>query len=119
MKPSAVLPLVPVKALVILRHAEGKTPDGVVYVQHHTEVVIHTDSKAAAGVTKMMGQSAPKLAEQGLGQVQLFFSALSCYVYRHPERIEALFAKTADAVGKSEPTLNAPSPRDRFAHSQG
>ena len=90
-KASTVLPLVPVKALVILRHSEGKTPAGIVYVQHHAEVVIHTDSKAAAGVTKLMGQSAPKLAEQGLGQLQLFFSALSCYVDRHPERVEKLF----------------------------
>lgn len=90
-KASALLPLVPVKALVILRHAEGKTPDGIAYMQHYAEVVIHTDSKAAAGVTKLMGQSAPKLAEQGLGQLQLFFSALSCYVDRHPERVEKLF----------------------------
>jgi hypothetical protein len=90
-KPSPVLPLVPVKALVILRFSEGKATDGVVMVQHHAEIVIHTDSRAAAGITKMMGQSAPKLAEQGLGQLQLFFSALSYYVDRHPERVEALF----------------------------
>jgi hypothetical protein len=90
-RPSPVLPLVPVKAMVILRSAEGKTPAGVVMVQHHAEVVIHTDSKAAAGVTKLMGQSAPKLAEQGLAQLQLFFSALSFYVDRHPEHVEKLF----------------------------
>ena len=90
-KASAVLPLVPVKALVILRHTEGKAADGSVIVQHHSEVVIHTDSKAAAAVTKLMGQSAPKVAEQGLGQLQVFFSALSCYLERHPERVEALF----------------------------
>ena len=90
-KASSVLPLVPVKALVILRHSEGKTSDGITYVQHHAEVVIHTDNKAAAGVTKLMGQAAPRLAEQGLGQLQLFFSALSCYVDRHPERIDTLF----------------------------
>jgi hypothetical protein len=90
-KASAVLPLVPVKALVVLRHAEGKMPDGNIVVQHQTDLVIHTDSKAAAGVTKLMGQTAPKLAEQGLSQLQLFFSALSCYVDRHPERVETLF----------------------------
>jgi hypothetical protein len=90
-KASTVLPLVPVKALVFLRHADGKMPDGNVVVQHQTEVVIHTDSKAAAAVTKLMGQSAPRLAEQGLSQLQLFFSALSCYVDRHPEHLEALF----------------------------
>lgn len=90
-KASAVFPLVPVKALVILRHAEGKLADGNVVVQHQSEIVIHTDSKAAAGVTKLMGQSAPRLAEQGLSQLQLFFSALSCYVDRHPEHVDSLF----------------------------
>jgi hypothetical protein len=90
-KASSVLPLVPVKALVVLRYTEGKTAEGASMVQHHSEVIIHTDSKAAAAVTKMMGQSAPKLAEQGLGQLQIFFSALSCYVDRHPERVDTLF----------------------------
>ena len=103
-KPSAVLPLIPVKALVILRYVEGKTADGIVVIQHHAEVVIHTDSKAAVGVTKLMGQSAPKLAEQGLGQLQLFFSALSGYVDRYPERVETLFreemATTSQALPK-------------------
>jgi hypothetical protein len=97
-KPSAVLPLVPVKALIILHHTDGKTPDGTVVVRHHAEVVIHTDSKAASTVTKMMGHSAPKLAEQGLGQLNLFFSALSCYLERHPERVEILFRPEGAAV---------------------
>ncbi|MBM3997392.1 MAG: hypothetical protein FJ303_25075 [Planctomycetes bacterium] len=90
-KPNAVLPLVPVKALIVLRYTEGKSPSGAALVQHHAEVMVHTDSKAAVAVTKLMGQSAPKLAEQGLGQLQLFFSALSCYVDRHPERVDTLF----------------------------
>jgi hypothetical protein len=90
-KASPVLPLVPVKALVVLRHADSKLGDGNVYVQHQTEILIHTDSKAAASVTKLMGQSAPKVAEQGLAQLQLFFSAMACYVDRHPDQIETLF----------------------------
>jgi hypothetical protein len=94
-KPSAVLPLVPVKALIVLHHSDGKSEDGTVVVHHHAEVVIHTDSKAAAAVTKMMGQSAPKLAEQGLGQLQLFYSALSRFIDLHPERVELLFRPEA------------------------
>lgn len=97
-KPSPVLPLVPVKALIVLHHADGKLPDGTVVVKHHAEVVIHTDSKAASAVTKLMGQSAPKLAEQGLGQLNLFFSALSCYLERHPERLEMLFRPEGETV---------------------
>jgi hypothetical protein len=90
-KPSPVLPVVPVKALVVVHHTDGKTPDGTIVVRHHAEVLIHTDSRAATTVTKMMGSSAPKLAEQGLSQLNLFFSALSCYLDRHPERVEILF----------------------------
>jgi len=90
-KGSAVLPLVPVKAIIVLRHSEAKTPDGQMVVHHQADVVIHTDSKVAAAATKLMGHSAPKLAEQGLGQLQLFFAALSCYLDRHPERVEKLF----------------------------
>jgi hypothetical protein len=90
-KPGAALPLVPVKALVILHSKETKTAEGIVMVSHQSSVVVHTDSKAASAVTKLMGQSAPKLAEQGLGQLQLFFSALSGYVGRHPDRVDMLF----------------------------
>lgn len=90
-KPNAVLPLVPVKAMILLRYTEGKLPDGSMVIQHHSEVVIHTDSKVANAATKLMGASAPKLAEQGLGQLQLFFSALACYLDRHPDRVETLF----------------------------
>jgi hypothetical protein len=90
-KGTAALPMVPVKALVVLRHTEGKSPEGKTIMQHQAEVILHTDSKAAALVTKMMGQSATRLTEQGLGQLQLFFSALSSYLERHPDRAEALF----------------------------
>jgi hypothetical protein len=94
-KPNAVLPLVPVKTLVILRYTETKTADGVVVIQHHSELVVHTDSRAAAAVTKMMGSSAPKLAEQGLEQLQFFFSALSRFLDRHPELVETIFREEA------------------------
>ncbi len=102
-KPSAVLPLVPVKALIILRHQESKMADGQTVMNHQAEVVIHTDSKAAAAVTKMMGQTAPKLAEQGLGQLQLFFAALSCFIERHPERVELLFRPEAGQAPAPNP----------------
>ncbi len=102
-KASAVLPLVPVKAMVVLRSSEAKSAEGIVTIQHHTEVVIHTDSKAATAVTKLMGQSAPKLAEQGLGQLQLFFSALSSYVDRYPERVDILFGPENKSTSQAMP----------------
>jgi hypothetical protein len=88
-----VMPLVPVKALVVLTHVPSKAPDGIVTVQHRTELFVQTDSKTAAALTKMLGTSANRVAEQGLAQLQLFFSALSWYLDRHPDRAEALLKK--------------------------
>jgi hypothetical protein len=89
-RPAPLLPLVPLKALVVLHHGEAKNAAGATVIEHHTDVFLQTDSKTAAAFTKMMGQSAPKLAEQGLGQLQLFFSGLSWYLQRHPEQVDAL-----------------------------
>ncbi len=89
-RPAPVLPLIPVKAVLVLHHDETKNADGLPVIRHHADVYLLTDSKAAAAVTKAMGQSAPKLAEQGLGQLQMFFSGLSWYLHRHPDRAEAL-----------------------------
>lgn len=84
------LPLVPVKALLVMRYGEAKNAEGKTVIEHHADLFLLTDSKTAAAFTKMLGQSAPRLAEQGLGQLQLFFSGLSWYLQRHPERAEVL-----------------------------
>ena len=89
-RPAPVLPLVPVKAVVVLRHNEAKNADGAAVIQHRSELFVLTDSKTAAAFTKLMGQSAPKLAEQGLGQLQIFFSGLTWYLDRHPDQIDQL-----------------------------
>ncbi len=89
-KPNTVLPLVPVKAVVVLRYGEVADIEGAANLQHRTEMYIHTDNKTAALVTKMMGPSAQRLAEQGLGQFQFFFSGLSFYLGRHPDQIQVL-----------------------------
>ena len=70
--------------------AEAKTADGKSAIQHHSDLFLLTESKSAAVLTKLMGQSASKLAEQGLGQLQLFFAGVSWYIHRHPEQAEEL-----------------------------
>jgi hypothetical protein len=89
-KPGPMLPLVPVKVVVVLRYHEVLMPDGKPGLKHQTEMAIHTDSKTALLVTKMLGPSAQRMAEQGLGQFQFFFGGLSFYVARHPEQATAL-----------------------------
>ncbi|GIW78498.1 MAG: hypothetical protein KatS3mg105_0305 [Gemmatales bacterium] len=49
-----------------------------------------TDSKAAALVTKVMGASADRLAEQAVAQMELFYSALVWYLYQNPDRAKEL-----------------------------
>lgn len=89
-KPGPLLPLVPVKVVVILHVKEIAMPDGKVGLQHHTDMSIHTDSKTALVVTKMLGPSAQRMAEQGLSQFQFFFGGLSYYLTRHPDQAVAL-----------------------------
>jgi hypothetical protein len=89
-RPAPALPLVPVKAVLVLRHEETRNSEGATAIQHRSQLFVLTDNKTAAAFTKMMGQSAPKLAEQGLGQLQVFFSGLSWYLDRHPDRADEL-----------------------------
>ncbi len=89
-RPGPMLPLVPVKAVVVLRHNDSKTADGALVMFHQSDVFVHTDSKTAAMMTRMLGPTANRVAEGGLGQLQLFFSGLSWYLDRHPDQAEAL-----------------------------
>jgi hypothetical protein len=89
-KPNNVMPLIPVKALLVIRHKALQKPDGATLVQHQADLYVHTDSKTAALVARMLGPSAHRVAEQGLGQLQLFFSGLSWYLDRHPDQAETL-----------------------------
>jgi len=98
--PGPVLPAVPLRAVVILRYAETSALSPLLEGQargrtlmfHQAEVFVQTDSQTAALVTKLLGSSAPKLAQQCIGQMEMFFSALAWYVERHPERAETLLS---------------------------
>jgi hypothetical protein len=89
-RPGPVLPLVPVQVVVVLRHSESKTADGAPVIHHQSDLFMHTDSKTAAMMARMLGPSANRLTESGLGQLQLFFSGLSWYLDRHPDQAETL-----------------------------
>ncbi|CAN5219115.1 hypothetical protein BH10PLA2_BH10PLA2_09890 [soil metagenome] len=83
-------PLVPVQAVLVLRHGNMAEKDGHSLLMHQTEVFVQTDSRAAALAARMMGGSVARLAEQGLGQLELFFSGLVWYLDQHPERVGRL-----------------------------
>ena len=84
------MPLVPVQAVLVLRHGDIAESSGRSLLIHQTEIFVQTDSRAAALAAKMMGGSVTRLTEQGLGQLELFFSGLVWYLDQHPERVGRL-----------------------------
>ncbi len=91
-KPSLLLPMVSLKAVLILDYAGGKDGNDQLAVRHQMHLIVHTDSKAVALATRVMGDSAPKMADQFLGQLQMFYAAMAWYLDQHPDRAEKLFA---------------------------
>jgi hypothetical protein len=87
-KPSPVTPAVPVKAVVVLAYPTKK-PGTLAPI---TQVYMHTDSRAASMILRMLGPTAPKLAEQGAEQLLFFFNGIGRYVTAHPEHAETMLA---------------------------
>jgi len=72
-KAGALLPLVPVHAVVVLHIQEGRDSDGKAVIRHQAELALHADSKTANLAARVFGASAPRLAEQYVSQVEMFF----------------------------------------------
>jgi hypothetical protein len=89
-RPAVLLPLVPVKAVVVLRYSEQTGPNGAKVMQHQADMFLHTDSAGAALATKLLGPTAPRMAEQCVTQMQMFFAGLAWYANRYPDRASAL-----------------------------
>jgi hypothetical protein len=93
-RPAIFLPTVPLRAVVVLHHIETPQAVGHPILQHRADLIMQTDSRTALLVARLMGSSAPRLAEQGLAQMEMFFSALVWYLDRDPEQANALMGKT-------------------------
>jgi hypothetical protein len=92
-RPAALFPIVPIKAVAILRHGVRKREEGDPIIRHQVEVFLQTDSKAASIVLKMIGPTAPRMAEQGAEQMLLFFSGIAKYVEKNPSKAPSLLAE--------------------------
>jgi hypothetical protein len=110
-KGGPLVPTVPFEAVVVLSHTTGKDDKGRVVVRHQADMILHTDSKSALVATKVLGPTAPKLADQYVAQMEMFFSALPWYIHRHPERAEELLA------AEPAPAPEMPAPRKRLLPS--
>jgi hypothetical protein len=91
-KPGPLMPSVPVKAVAVLNHSDTPRTAGDSVIKQQIEVFLHTDSKTAATVTKMLGDSAPRMAQQGSEQLLMFFSGIAKYARDKPEKARAILA---------------------------
>ena len=98
-KAALLIPAVPFQAVLVLDYAEGKDGSDNPAVRHQMRLILHTDSKAVALATKLMGASAPKMADQFMGQLQMFYAAMAWYLNQHPDKAEKMLAD----LGRPDP----------------
>jgi hypothetical protein len=107
---AAVLPLVPVRAVVVLRHSYDDDQT-VPRVKHQVDIFAHADSRAAALVARLFGATTERMAELGSEQLLTFFGALSCYLADHPEKSEQLLAPAKATSRERNPKSEARNPK--------
>lgn len=115
-KPGPLLPTVPVKAVVVLHLREGRDSAGRATLRHQVELALHTDSHAAALAARLLGASAPRLAEQYVAQMEMFFAALAWYLGEYPRQADLLFAQLQRPASTDRPLLR---PRRDALESRG
>ena len=95
-KAAAVLPMVPVRAVAVLKFP-GKPLDdtGAAVLRPELTVYVQTDSKTANLALRILGPSAPKMAEQGAEQLLYFFSGVAQHLYKRPEQVPAVLGPKA------------------------
>jgi hypothetical protein len=89
-RPSLLLPQLSARAVVVLHHWEEPDAAGRPRLHHQADLYLHTDSRTTAFVARMIGPSAPRMTEQCVSQLEMFFSTLTRYLDHHPERAEML-----------------------------
>jgi hypothetical protein len=100
-KPGALSPTIPVKAVAVLKHPSSKIADGKINITPTINVYFQTESKAASAIMRMAGPAAPRMAEDGAEQLLFFFSGMAKYLEKHPDQIPALLAPKKTTVNSA------------------
>jgi hypothetical protein len=118
-RPGVMLPSVPVQAVVVLNHQEGSDGGGRPAIRHQMDLVLHTDSRAVKMAARLFGASAPRLAEEYVGQMEMFFGALAWYLTQHPDKAAVLFEELKRPAGAAGPRGAAPPPEPSAPRDHG
>lgn len=91
-KAAPATPSIPVQSVVVVRHKKRIEKDGVALYAPVVEAYMHSDSKAANLVLRVLGPAVPNVAEQAASQLLDFFGGIAAYVQKHPDRADELLA---------------------------
>jgi hypothetical protein len=92
-KPKGFLVPAQFRALATLHYRVTPRDDGKSAIRHQVQFHLRCDGKAVALAAKLMGASAPRLAEQYLGQLQVFHGGMAWYLCQDKERARRMLTK--------------------------
>jgi hypothetical protein len=98
-KPGVLLPMVAFQAVVALDYTEGHDRENRPALRHQIHLYLHTDSHAAALAAKLVGASAPRLAEQYVAQLEMFFGGMAWYLDQEPQRTRLMLQELRRRAG--------------------
>jgi hypothetical protein len=104
LKPALLVPASSFRAFVVLKYTTGKDLTDKPAVRHQVHFLLRCDSGAMALAARILGASAPRLAEQYLGQLQLFYGGLAWYLSQDTVRADKLFQR----IGMKTPEFVSP-----------
>jgi len=89
-KAARATPAVPVQGVVVVCYPKKFEKDGVALFAPTVQCYMHSDSRAANLILRMLGPAGPRVAEDAAGQLLEFFSGIAAYVQKHPNQAETL-----------------------------
>ncbi|MFQ3650308.1 MAG: hypothetical protein SNJ75_08255 [Gemmataceae bacterium] len=92
-KPNGFLLPAHFRALATLHYRVSQREDGQCSIRHQVQFHLRCDGKAVALAAKLMGASAPRLAEHYLTQLQVFHGGMAWYLCQDKERARRMLSK--------------------------
>jgi hypothetical protein len=89
-KAGPAAPAIPVQSVVIVTHKKRVEKDGVALFAPVVEAYMHSDSKTANLILRILGPTVPNVAEQAAGQLLDFFGGIAMYVQKNPAKADEL-----------------------------
>ena len=83
-RPAPLMPVVHLKAVVLLRFQTVEGDDGRIGIRHRVDMFAQYDGKAVDLLSKLGGMSVDSAGKKVLDQVGLFYSGMAWYLSEHP-----------------------------------